>query len=339
MPKKPRGAGRLSATLADVAREIEVSEITVSRVIRNKGAISDEMRKRVEAAIRKVGYVPNRLAGSLASSGSDLIGVVVPTLRTIFPEILAGINATIAAGGYRAVVGTTEFDQGEEEKLVTSLLAWRPAALIVAAFDHSRATTERLTAARHLLVEITDIDRPPIGVSIGVSHFKAGHATGAFLIGKGYRRFGYVGHNIHDDRYALRRREGFVAALAESGLGFVAENIIDRPYEFALGKAALADLLAATPDLDAVYFSNDAMAVGGYFHCVAAGVAVPERLALAGFNGTDIGQALPKPLTTVLSNRYQLGKLAGDSALALIAGEPVAPVTDVGFEVIEGGTA
>ncbi|MBN9021153.1 MAG: LacI family DNA-binding transcriptional regulator, partial [Rhizobiales bacterium] len=99
MPKKPRGAGRLSATLADVAREIEVSEITVSRVIRNKGAISDEMRKRVEAAIRKVGYVPNRLAGSLASSGSDLIGVVVPTLRTIFPEILAGINATIAAGG------------------------------------------------------------------------------------------------------------------------------------------------------------------------------------------------------------------------------------------------
>ncbi len=339
MPKKPRGAGRLSATLADVAREIEVSEITVSRVIRNKGAISDEMRKRVEAAIRKVGYVPNRLAGSLASSGSDLIGVVVPTLRTIFPEILAGINATIAPQGFRAVVGATEFDQNEEEKLITSLLAWRPAALIVAAFDHSPATAERLKAARHLLVEITDIDRPPIGVSIGVSHFKAGHATAAFLLGRGYRRFGYVGHNIHDDRYALRRREGFVTALTEAGLAFTAENVVDRPYDYALGKSALGELLAAAPGLDAVYFSNDAMAVGGYFHCVAAGIPVPERLAIAGFNGTDIGQALPKPLTTVLSNRYQLGKLAGDSALALIAGEAVAPLTDVGFTVIAGETA
>lgn len=339
MPKKPRGAGRLSATLADVAREIEVSEITVSRVIRNKGAISDEMRKRVEAAIRKVGYVPNRLAGSLASSGSDLIGVVVPTLRSIFPEILAGINETIAAQGYRAVVGTTEFLQSEEERLVTSLLSWRPAALIIAAFDHSRATADQLRGARHLLVEITDIDRAPIGVSIGVSHRKAGRATAAFLLGRGYRRFGYVGHNIGDDRYALRRREGFRAGLAESGLDFVAENIVVRPYDFALGKAALMDLLAGQPDLDAVYFSNDVMAVGGYFHCVAAGIAVPERLALAGFNGSDIGQALPKPLTTVLSNRYQLGKLAGDSALALIAGETVAPVTDVGFEVIAGETA
>jgi LacI family gluconate utilization system Gnt-I transcriptional repressor len=339
VPKKPRGAGRLSATLADVAREIEVSEITVSRVIRNKGAISNEMRKRVEAAIRKVGYVPNRLAGSLASSGSDLIGVVVPTLRTIFPEILAGINETIAAQGYRAVVGATEFNLAEEERLVTSLLAWRPAALIVAAFDHSRATAERLKAARHLLVEITDIDRPPIGVSIGVSHRSAGHATAGFLIERGYRRFGYVGHNIGDDRYALRRREGFAERLAESGLAFIAQNVVELPYEFALGRAALADLLTRAPGLDAVYFSNDVMAVGGYFHCLAAGIPVPGRLALAGFNGSDIGQALPQPLTTVLSNRYQLGTLAGSSALALIAGEKVAPVTDVGFEVMAGATA
>lgn len=340
MPKRPRQpAGRLSATLADVAREIQVSEITVSRVIRNKGAISDDMRKRVEAAIRKVGYVPNRLAGSLASSGSDLIGVVVPTLRSIFPEILEGINATIAAKGFRAVVGTTEFDRSEEERLVTSLLSWRPAALIVAAFDHSPATADRLEAARHLLVEITDLDRAPIGASIGISHWKAGYVTGQFLVGKGYRNFGYVGHNIGDDRYALRRREGFVKALDEAGLRFIAENVVDEPYDIMLGKTALAGLLAGKPPLDAVYFSNDAMAIGGYFHCVEEGIAVPESLALAGFNGLDVGQALPRPLTTVLSNRYELGTLAGKSALALIAGEPVEPVTNVGFELIEGGTA
>ena len=142
MPKRPRAARPtgLAITLADVAREGGVSEITVSRVIRNKGAISDETRERVEAAIRKVGYVPNRLAGSLANSGSDLIGVIVPTLRLIFPDILRGINDAISPAGYRAVVGTTEFKQSEEEHLVGSLLSWRPAAMIVAAFDHSPTT-------------------------------------------------------------------------------------------------------------------------------------------------------------------------------------------------------
>lgn len=339
MPKRPLSASPgLTITLADVAREGGVSEITVSRVIRNKGAISEETRERVNAAIRKVGYVPNRLAGSLASAGSDLVGVIVPTMRSIFPDILRGITEAIAVEGYRAVVGTTEFKRDEEERLVSSLLAWRPAAMIVAAFDHSERTTALLSSAHERLVEITDIERQPIGVSLGISHFKAGYETARYVLSRGYRRIGFVGHNIEDDRYALRRHDGFAACLAESGLAFVAEHLIDAPYEITLGKSALAALLAQNPDLDAVYFSNDAMAVGGYFHCIAQGIAVPEKLALVGFNGTDMGQALPLPLTSVLSKRYELGLLAGRSALDLIAGRTVPRVVDVGFDLLRGGT-
>ena len=275
--------------------------------------------------------MPNRLAGSLASSGSDLVGVIVPTLRSIFPDILRGITEAIAEEGYRAVVGTTEFKREEEERLVSSLLAWRPAAMIVAAFDHSEATTILLSSARERLVEITDIEREPIGVSLGISHFKAGYETARYVLSLGYRRIGFVGHNLRDDRYAFRRREGFAQCLAESGLGFVAENLVDAPYEAALGKSALASLLAREESLDAIYFSNDAMAVGAYFHCMGAGIAVPEKLALIGFNGTDIGQALPRPLTSVLSKRYELGLLAGRSALSLIAGRKIPRVVDVGI--------
>ena len=183
------------------------------------------------------------------------------------------------------------------------------------------------------------VDRQPIGVSLGISHFKAGYETARYVLSRGYRRIGFVGHNIEDDRYALRRHDGFAACLAESGLAFVAEHLIDAPYEITLGKSALAALLAQNPDLDAVYFSNDAMAVGGYFHCIAQGIAVPEKLALVGFNGTDMGQALPLPLTSVLSKRYELGLLAGRSALALIAGREVPRVVDVGFDLLRGATA
>lgn len=340
MPKKPRPRGHsLSVTLADVAREGNVSEITVSRVIRNRGAISDKTRKRVKAAIKKVGYVPNRLAGSLASAGSDLIAVIIPTLRSIvFHHVLQGVNDTIAPAGYRTVIGTTEFRPDEEEHLVTSLLAWRPAAMIIAAYDHNPRTAEQLRASRVRLVEITDIERKPIGVSIGVSHWRAGHETGQHLVRRGYRRIGYVAHNIDADQYALRRYNGLKAALKEHGLAVIAEHIVGEPQDVALGKSAMAALLQKAPPLDAVYFSNDEMAIGGYFHCLGAGIDVPRQLALAGFNGVNMGQALPKPLTTILSNRYEMGQLAGEHALALIAGETVQKITDVGFTLIEGET-
>ncbi len=328
-------------TLADVAREGGVSQITVSRVIRNKGAISDEMRERVERAIGKVGYVPNRLAGSLASAGSDLIGVIVPSLRSIiFHHVLQGVNDAISAAGYRSVVGSTDFREEEEDRLVTSLLSWRPAAMIIASFDHMEATAHRLRASKVKLVEITDTDRAPIGAAVGFSHRKAGYETGKYFAKRGYRRIAYAGQDNRKDAYASRRYDGFRDALNAAGIAVVAECMVPVPHDSSFaGKLAVETLLRDAPTIDAIYFSHDEMAIGGYFHCLEAGVAVPERLALAGFNGIDLGQALPKPLTTVLSDRYELGKLAGQHALALIDGKKVAPVTDVGFSLVKGRTA
>jgi len=338
---RPRLSG-LPVTLADVAREARVSQITVSRVIRNKGAISGEMRRRVEEVIREVGYVPNRLAGSLASAGTDLVGVIVPTLRSIiFHHVLQGVNEALSAKGYRAVVASTGFDDEEEERLVTALLSWRPAAMIVAAFDHKPSTVAKLRGAGIPLIEITDIDRAPIDVSVGISYFDVGYATGKYLVERGYRRIGFIGHSLDSDRYARRRHDGFREALREAGIAIAAEKVTPNapPHEVAHGKALLAALCAEEQDLDAVYFSNDEMAVGGFLHCLGAGIDVPGKLALMGFNAIDVGQALPTPLSSVLSNRYELGLLAGKYALARIDGQPVPPVTDVGFTLIRGATS
>ena len=340
--RKPRmRSSGMTVTLADVAREGGVSQITVSRVIRNKGAISEGTRERVEQAIQRVGYVPNRLAGSLASAGSDLIGVIVPSLRSIiFHHVLRGVNEAISAAGYRSVVGTTEFRRDEEERLVTSLLSWRPAAMIIVAFDHLESTELLLRASKVNLVEITDTDREPVGVALGFSHWRAGHETGRYLIERGYRHFGFLAQDLEGDAYAGRRYQGFREALHAAGLSVVGERITSLPHDATLdGKAAMGALLADHPKIDAVYFSHDEMAVGGYFYCLEAGIDVPGRLAIAGFNGIDLGQALPQPLTTVLSDRYKLGRLAGQAALALIEGEDVAPSTDVGFTLIRGATA
>jgi LacI family gluconate utilization system Gnt-I transcriptional repressor len=119
-----------------------------------------------------------------------------------------------------------------------------------------------------------------------------------------------------------------------------AENRYAGPSSTPAGRDTLAALLEREGEApDAVAFSNDDMAVGGFMHCLAAGIAVPERLALFGFNGLEIGQALPRPLSTILSNRFLIGKIAVETLLASPQRSSEPRIIDTGFSIIEGATA
>lgn len=336
-----RLAGRRQAvTLAEVARLAEVSEITVSRILRNQGPIAEATRQRVLAAVQQSGYVPNRLAGGLASSGSKLIGVIVPSLTNIvFPEVLDGIRAALDGTGFQAVIGVSDYDLATEEELVASLLAWQPEAMVIAGFDHTPSAATMLRASGVRIAEIMEIDRRPIDLAVGLSHHQAGLETGRYLLERGYRRFGYVGHDWDSDRRARLRHDGLVATLAKAGLSLEQSIRHDGPSSTLAGRDRLADLLARRADLDVVVFSNDDMATGGVFHCLGAGIRPKTDLALFGFNGLDIGQALPTPLSTMRSNRFLMGKTAIETLLGQRQ-RPDAPQTiDTGFQIITGATA
>lgn len=327
-------------TLVHVARLAGVSENTVSRVVRNKGSIADITRERVLAAIQTLGYVPNRAAGSLASSGSFLVGVLLPSLsNVVFPELLEGIHAALRQTSYQALVGVTDYNEEQEEQILSSLLAWRPVAIITAGFDHTAKTRLMLDSSALRVAEVMDIDGEPIDVAVGLSHRMAGYDTGRFLIGRGYRRIGYVGHDWTTDRRARHRYEGLRQALAEAGTSLVDEALAAGPSSATTGREMLGSLLRRQPNLDAVAFSNDDMATGGFFHCLSAGIAVRERLALFGFNGLEIGQALPLPLSTVRSNRFVIGKTAVERLLEHRVRPEERIVVDTGYEIVEGATA
>jgi LacI family gluconate utilization system Gnt-I transcriptional repressor len=327
-------------TLTEVAELAGVSEITVSRILRNKGPIAATTRDRVMEAVRSVGYVPNKIAGSLASADSNLIGVVLPSLSNIvFPEVLLGIHAGLGASGIQPVVGVTDYNVETEEALVRSLLAWKPAAMIITGSDHTAATRRMLEQSGIRIAELMDIDPVPIDIAVGLSHRQAGYDTGKHLIAKGYRRFGYVGHDYYADRRARVRYEGLVSALGEAGLALVDEVLADGPSSTHAGNSMTARLLDRSRDIDVVVYSNDDMAVGGVFHCLGAGIAVKEKLAIFGFNGLDIGRALPKPLSTVRSNRFRIGQTAVEEILAMSVRPGVPTVVDTGYEIFEGETA
>lgn len=327
-------------TVSDVARLAQVSDSTVSRTLRNHGLIADATRDRVMEAVRALGYVPNRIAGSLASLDSQLVGVVIPSLSNIvFPEVLQGINAGLAGTNRQSVISVTDYDLDKEEVVVRNLLAWQPAAVLIAGSTHTEATRRMLDLSGIRVIEFMEIDHPPIDVAVGLSHVAAGAAAAQHLIARGYRRFGYVGYGGTTDFRARMRYDGFRAALAEAGVALEAEAMSDGQTSVGKGKAQTAELCARAPGVEVVVYSNDDMAVGGLFHCLGAGIRVPDDLALFGFNGLDIGRELPMPLSTIRSNRFNIGQ----RAVEVFLDNPIRPdcpsVIDTGFEIFAGATA
>jgi LacI family transcriptional regulator, gluconate utilization system Gnt-I transcriptional repressor len=339
--QKQRLVGRKAlVTVRDVALRAEVSESTVSRIMRNQDLVTEATREKVMESVRALGYVPNRIAGSLASLDSRLVGVVIPSLSNIvFPEVLQGINAGLAGTDRQSVIAVTDYDLDREETVVRNLLAWQPSAMLIAGSTHTDATRRMLDQSGIRIVEFMEIDNPPVDVAVGLSHIEAGRASARHLVARGYRRFGYVGYGGTIDIRARMRLDGLRAGLAEAGLVLVAEAVSDGQSSVEKGKAQTAEICSRAPEVEVLVYSNDDMAMGGLFHCMGAGISVPDRLALFGFNGLDIGRALPQPLSTIRSNRFLIGRKAVEEVLSSPVRGQAGRVIDTGFEIVEGATA
>ncbi|MDQ0456751.1 LacI family DNA-binding transcriptional regulator [Rhizobium paknamense] len=322
-------------TLTDVAEAAGVGESTVSRVLRNHGSFSEKTRMRVMEAVERLGYVPNRIAGALASTGTPLVAILVPSLSNIvFADLMSGITRTLEARQRQAVFAVTDYDPEKEEALVAAVLAWRPAAVMLVGLEHSEGTRRMLRASGCRIVELLDIDGEPLDIAVGFSHRAAGRETAARLVAAGRSKIAYVGHDLERDTRSAKRFSGFLEGLAAAGLTLAAREICDAPSSVGAGKAGLAALLARHADLDAVYFSNDDMALGGYFHCLAVGLSVPGDLSLIGFNALDICRHTPQPIASVLTPRIETGQRAAE----LFLNDAPAQTLDLGFTLIPGGT-
>ena len=286
------------------------------------------------------GYVPNRLAGSLASAKSNLVGVVVPTLSNIvFTEVINGINSVLDHAGYQSVLGITEYSMQRECELVAAMLSWQPCGMIVAGVEHMPETRTMLRESGVPVVEAMDVDGVPIDMCVGLSHVAAGREMGAYFLARGYRRIGYVGCRLERDIRAQKRLSGFEGALRDAGIRLTARWSSDEAPSPATGAEGLAALLSQPDPVEAVYFSNDDLAIGAALHCLKQEIAVPDRIAIAGFNGLEVGRMLPQVLTTIASPRLLMGQTAAQMILDRVAGGPPVTVCNTGFAFVTGDTA
>ncbi|MDP6967751.1 MAG: substrate-binding domain-containing protein, partial [Gammaproteobacteria bacterium] len=187
------------------------------------------------------------------------------------------------------------------------------------------------------VVQIMEIEQEAVDSCVGVDHFEAGALMARHFLQRGYRRIGYVGCS-NRDLTAAKRFQGFRKVLRANSLEVEGIMEFDQPVGVQRGKQGLAQLLSLYPQLDAVYFANDIAAIGGYFHCLGAGIEIPTQLAIGGFSGLQIGQLMPVPLTTVKIDRFEIGRRSAGIIVDRLNGKQPQRINTVDISLIKAET-
>jgi LacI family gluconate utilization system Gnt-I transcriptional repressor len=319
--------------MSDVARAAGVARVTVSRVLSDPVSVAPAKRAAILAAIERLGYVPNLNAGTLASSRSRIVGAIVPTLSNAwFAATMDGLSESLAPAGYQLLLGQTRYSAEAEEKLVDAFMGRRVDAMVLTGTAHAEGVRRKLRQAGIPTVECWDLCSDPIDMVVGFSNEATGAAVATHLLERGRRRFGFIGA---DEDRSRKRLAGYRAAITQAGAGDVTVQTVAPPSRIEDGAAGLAQLMAREPELQAVFCSNDTLAMGALFECRRRGWAVPEQLAVVGFSDLPLAAACVPALTTVQIDATRLGRHIGGLLLARCgaAGAAQERVHDLGFRV------
>ena len=286
--------------------------MTVTRALHMPHKVAEETRARVEKIVQSVGYTPDLIARGLTLNKTGVVGAVVPLLtNNLIAEIVQGLSDKLAQNDYRLLVGATGFSAKGEEAMVRAFLSRRVDAIYLTGKTHTAATVRMIEQAKIPCVEGGNLTKSPIDMAVGYSSTDAAKTVTQYLIGKGYTPLGYIGAWPKDNDRARDRRRGFAAACKAAAMNVDESWYVDTDLDLHAGARAMTTLLARHPDVRAVFCSADTLAVGALFETQRRGLAIPSRVAIAGFDDLDIASEVVPALTTLRVPRYEIGRKAG----------------------------
>jgi LacI family gluconate utilization system Gnt-I transcriptional repressor len=336
----PGGGTAESVTLVDVARVAGVAPMTVSRALHRPELVRSETQKKVLDAVRVTGYVPNMLAGGLASNKSSLVALLLPTIaNSIFSDTVQSLMDSLTAARYQTILGLTGYSAKREEELVQAILGRRPDGVVLAGTRHTEATIERLTKARIPVVETWDLTDTPIDMVIGFSHEQVGVDLARHLLGKGYRHFAVLSV---DDPRGLQRAHSLIRELTRHGIAGVPFEILPAPATLQVGRQGLSKILE-TDRPKIIVCSSDTLAQGVLAEAASRGMTVPQDLAVMGFGDLNTAAHVYPALSTVRVDGASIGKRVAQALLERFASSEEtkrSPVRiDTGFTIIDRDSA
>ena len=330
LPRSARASGRV--TLADVARLAEVSTMTASRALRGQTAVAPALVERVLQAAERLAYVPDPAARALASQRSNHVAVLIPSLTNrLFVDLLEAAQQTLYEAGFQTLVGITHYDPKAEEQLVQEQLLHRPAGLLLTGLDQTRRARSLIAATPCVHMMEIAADHPALS-SVGFSQHAAATAMTQHLLARGYQRIAFAAAQL--DPRTRQRLQGWRDTLAAAGRHDARLEWLDpAPSSVALGAQMLERIVNTEPRADAIFFCNDDLAHGALLAAWRLGLAVPQRIAIAGFNDLPESEHMVPPLTSVRTPRAGVGRSAAQQLLGLMDGQAPACL-DLGFDLM-----
>ncbi|HDQ72822.1 MAG TPA: LacI family transcriptional regulator [Chloroflexi bacterium] len=305
-------------TINDVAREANVSTMTVSRVLNDKEGVSSATRQHVQAVIERLGYRPSNIARGLVTKRTGTLGLVVPDVSNpFFSEVARGAEHVAYAEGYNVFLCNTEEDTERELAVLKSLDEKRVDGVVLCSSRLEESDLEAVVA-RHPAVVLVNrrLESGNVGVAM-INDERGAQAATQHLLQAGHRVIGFSAgpSTSHSSR---QRVKGYRAAFTAAGLSYDPGWIRHCPPIVEGGRQTAQALLNDYPELTALFCYNDLVAVGALQTCADLGLRVPEDVAVVGCDDIPLAALITPPLTTIRGPRYELGRQAMQLLLSKI---------------------
>lgn len=311
----------MTIRMKDIARDLGLSVVTVSKVLRDHPDIGEETRKRVLQRVKELDYEPNILARSLVTGRSYLVGLIVPGLiHPFFAEVAKALSKAIVDKGYSLIVSSSEEDPALEAREIRHLLARRLDALVIASSGQDTQLFRRMRSQSQPFVLIDRAFDDLEADFVGIDDVAAGRIATTHLIEMGRRNIAHI--SGRENSTGVRRKEGYIEALRTHKLPVRENYILSRDFvdidSQRQGADAMRQLLKTSPRPDAVFCYNDPIAIGAMNVILDAGMRIPEDIALVGCGDLNYNEWLRVPLTSIDQHSDLIGQRAGEILLAMI---------------------
>lgn len=323
-----------STTLEAVARAARVSSATVSRFFSAPEMLSPRTAERVKAVVQKLGYIPNLVAGALASNRSRLIAAAIPTIsQSIFASTIQALTDSLADEGYSVMLGLTGAADENVQRQLLSMIGRRPDGIILTGTRLDPASRKQLKATGIPTIETWDLPKDPIDLVVGFSHEAVGTAVAQRALALGRRRALLVSAT---GIRALARRDSFARTMLAAGAHEPIVAAINGTTTYGRARRAAAlQLDNRQQHIDVIVCSSDWGAHGVLDELRERGIRVPEDIAVIGFGDLEFAADLTPSLTTVKIDGAVMGKHAARFLMQRARGEKIEqPLVDIGFSLI-----
>ncbi|KYQ97350.1 transcriptional regulator [Serratia plymuthica] len=320
-------------TLQDIALLAGVTKMTVSRYLRTPEKVAADTAARIADVMKEVNFTDTDEA---RSNQKPRIGVLVPSFNNqIFADLLAGIESVTLDQGYQTLVVNYDYSREREEEHIVQLLAYPIAGLILTDSQHTLRAEKYLTAAKIPVAQVMDLEGPAGRIAVGFDNYQAGYDMTEALLASGKRQVVYFG--AMSDARDLKRFQGYCRAMENQGLP-PRQITPHKVSSVSVGSDMLAMARRLYPDLDGILCTNDDLAVGVLQECLRLGLKIPQDIALSGFHGLDIGKATTPGIASVITPRFDIGKVATEILLKRIKGVQCIERVDLHYRISLGGT-